>query len=398
MPAQRNTPPRSLKAKPYSKRQEVTEKNHIVEDDEILPFPKLELRDHRTTRSKYNDVDSDDENPPSLSSDGSDDHDRSSDFDPTLETPTKPGKGSYVFDDEDDDMKPDLSDDEVSYPGIVGDVHQQESEDENDYGKRGKGKGRGKPKAKTTPKKATPSKASGSVGGSGKKPGVGWTPEEDWVLFQMLHPKSFKPAWQDIANSVGRDAKVSYARLTHLTDIVVLFKQVCSHVQEVGGFDQGHVEEVISAERYNHGGRIHQLYILSHSKDTIPCHIMNAILDHQNSSSSQVIFTVELTLVGSLTSYRLKQSCCRDIAHCVGARGARMLSLSKDTVKRSETKGLGMADRPVDRLGAPRADVQSASPALACMLVYASSPLSLPIRNHLSRYHQQGADLVRVGE
>jgi hypothetical protein len=185
MPAQRTTTPRTNKTKSYA-------------------------RPDRSTDNVY--VDSADERTPTLSPNGSDDYDKSSDFDPTFETPSKAGKGIaqslYVFEDDDDEeMKPDWSDDEISYPGIVDDNHRQESEDEEMYGKKAKGKG--KAKANSTPKKATPKKASGSAGGSGKKPGVGWTPEEDWMLFQKLHPKVSKPDWKAVGDAVMRDGKVS---------------------------------------------------------------------------------------------------------------------------------------------------------------------------------------------
>jgi hypothetical protein len=193
MPVQRTTTPRTTKTKSCT-------------------------RPDRSTNKVY--VDSADERTPTLSPNGPDDYDKSSDFDPTFETPSKAGKGTgqslYVFEDDDDeDMKPDLSDDEISYPGIVRDDNQQESEDEEEYGKKGNGKGKGKAQAKNTPKKTTPkkNKTSGSVaGGSGKKPGVAWIPEEDWVLFQKMHPKSSKPNWQEIADCVGRDAKVVFHR------------------------------------------------------------------------------------------------------------------------------------------------------------------------------------------
>jgi len=196
MPAQRTTTPRATRIKSYA-------------------------RPDRSTDNRN--VNSADERTPTLSPDGSNDYDKSSDFDPTLDTPSKAGKTNaqslYMFDDdEDEDMKPDLSDDEISYPGIIRDHHHQdESEDEEDYGKKGNGKGKGK--AKSAPKKATPKKikTSGSVAGeSGKKPGVAWSPEEDWALFQKMHPKASKPNWQDIADCIGRDAKVSYQLQSYL--------------------------------------------------------------------------------------------------------------------------------------------------------------------------------------
>lgn len=192
MPAQRTTTPRSTKIKSYARQLSSTDKGHINSADERTP---------------------------TLSPNDSDDNDRSSDFDPTFETPSKSGKGTaqslYVFEDDDDEeMKPEMSDDEISYPGIPHDSHQQDSEDEEDYGKKGKRKGKGKGQAKTTPKKTAPkkTKTSGNVaGGSGKKSGVTWIPEEDWVLFQKMHPKTSKPNWQEIADSVGRDVKVSHS-------------------------------------------------------------------------------------------------------------------------------------------------------------------------------------------
>jgi hypothetical protein len=183
MPAQRTTTPRSNKTKSYAR--------------------------------QLQNIDSADERTPTLSPNGSVDCDKSSNFDPTFETPSKPGKNDalYVFEDDDDEvMKPDLSDDEISYPGIVTDNYQQESEDEEGHGKKGKGKGKGKAQGKLTSKNTTPrkTKTSGSVaGGSGKKAGVAWIPEEDWVLFQKMHPKTSKPNWQEIADCVGRVVKVS---------------------------------------------------------------------------------------------------------------------------------------------------------------------------------------------
>lgn len=173
-------------------------------------------RPSRPSRAKtYIDISDDEaysENAPALSSPSSNGNDGSSDYDPSVETPLK-AKGSkqslmLTFYDEEDDMKPDFSDDEISYPGIVGDEHVEISEDEEEYGKAGKGKGKGKTaKSTTTPKKGKAIKG-GSVGGSGKKPGVGWTAEEDWVLFQHLHPK-VTPNWASVAANVGRDSKAS---------------------------------------------------------------------------------------------------------------------------------------------------------------------------------------------
>jgi hypothetical protein len=120
----------------------------------------------------------------------------------------------YTKEDDDDDdyeMKPDLSDDE-SYPGIVGDDHKEdfekEDEDEEEYGRIGKGKkGKGGVKGKGKPSTPRKPKAS-SVGGSGKKPPVAWTADEDLILFNKMHPKVNKPDWKEIGLAVQRDAKV----------------------------------------------------------------------------------------------------------------------------------------------------------------------------------------------
>jgi hypothetical protein len=125
----------------------------------ISPSPKSGskpyTRPSRSSRPKtYIDIDdSDDEpdydKPPALSSPSSDGNDHSSDYEPDIETPTKI-KGNnnqlYSFDDgdEEEDVKPDFSDDEISYPGIV----KEEHDDEDAYGEGSKGKGKGKGKGK----------------------------------------------------------------------------------------------------------------------------------------------------------------------------------------------------------------------------------------------------------
>lgn len=213
MPAQRNIPSTSPPAKPYSRQD--TDKGLDNSADEMRSGSKSKsLNRPRRSNNKEIVVYSDNSGTPALSFNGSVDNDYSSDYAPHVETPSKPGKTNanslYVFEDDDDDIKPDLSDDEISYPGIVADIHREESDDESNYGKKGgKGKGKAKGNVKNTPKKVTPRKAGSSVGGSGKKPGVAWMPQEDWMLFQQMHPKTSKPNWQDIANSVQRDAKVS---------------------------------------------------------------------------------------------------------------------------------------------------------------------------------------------
>jgi hypothetical protein len=274
MPAQRTTTPRTSKVKSYAS-----------------PHSSTDMGHH----------DSADERTPTLSPNGSDDNDRSSDFDPTFETPSKPGKRNaqslYVFEDDDDeDMKPDLSDDEISYPGIVRDDNQQESEDEEEYGKRGNGKGKGKAQAKNTPKKTTPkkNKTSGSVaGGSGKKPGVAWIPEEDWVLFQKMHPKTSKPNWQEIADCVGRDAKVSCPSLTWLTSSLArIDMQLCRRIWrqwsrgQEGGSGGLHVGRGIDSK-----GRIY-IYRESGPSFIYPIlHITHIPYDHTIQMDCLYIFT-----------------------------------------------------------------------------------------------------------
>ncbi|ORY22435.1 hypothetical protein BCR39DRAFT_551581 [Naematelia encephala] len=78
-----------------------------------------------------------------------------------------------MLDDDDNDVKPDIK------------------------GK-GKGKSRPPPKGTSTPKKTT--------GGSGGKAGTAWTPDETWLLFKYLYPRT-KPDWAAAARAVGRDAK-----------------------------------------------------------------------------------------------------------------------------------------------------------------------------------------------
>ena len=227
MPARRSIPPRSVSSsdETYNQPLRVAEQGTDQLADEITPGSRQDSSAHnrsRRTTSRPMIIESDDDGTPSLSSNGSDDNDRSSDYDPSLQTPSKLGKGNinslYAFDndndedDDDDDIKPDMSDDEISYPGIVADAHREESEDDDNGGKRSRSKGKGKAKRSagpTTPKKRKI--GSDSIGGSGKKPGVGWTAEEDWMLFQKMHPKT-NPGWQVVGDAVQRDAKVSVAR------------------------------------------------------------------------------------------------------------------------------------------------------------------------------------------
>jgi hypothetical protein len=200
MPASRTSSPLMIDSKPYSR-------------------PRA--RGASKPKPKYVDVDpnSDVEATPPLSSADGNDNDRSSDF---AETPSpSPNRRNnkvalYHSDDDEEydiDQKPEL-DDDVSSPGIVSDPYV--SEVEENYRKSSKTKAKSKAKGQaaknTTPKKLK----SPSVGGSGKKPGVAWTPEEDWMLFQYLHPKIDKPNWTNVSTATGRDAKVSRPRLSCL--------------------------------------------------------------------------------------------------------------------------------------------------------------------------------------
>lgn len=49
-------------------------------------------------------------------------------------------------------------------------------------------------------------------GSPSKNGGSKWRPEEDWALFQLIHPKVDKPDWKRVAAAVGggRDAKVCH--------------------------------------------------------------------------------------------------------------------------------------------------------------------------------------------
>lgn len=157
-----------------------------------------------TTKPYYRDYQlSAHEATPSLAS-VSDDNDRSSDFE--IETPTKQSKNTRDETSDDEyDIKPDLSDDEWGGNG---------DGDEDDEAKpkikttsKGKGKGGDNNKGKA-PGPSTKKRSNGSAGGgSSKKLGQAWTGEEDWALFQYLHPK-IKPDWKSAASAVGRDAKV----------------------------------------------------------------------------------------------------------------------------------------------------------------------------------------------
>lgn len=117
-----------------------------------------------------------------------------------IETPTKSTKTKAIryYEPSDDgseyELKPDVSDED-------GDIKPKL--------KSPKGKGGTKAKAGSGRKGTTGSSGHGSTnGGSPKKLGQAWTGEEDWALFQCLHPK-IKPDWKTAASVVGRDAKVS---------------------------------------------------------------------------------------------------------------------------------------------------------------------------------------------
>lgn len=110
---------------------------------------------------------------------------------PMPQTPSSDGASEFQ------DEKPDIvqSDEEIQ-------VDELDDDEKPDIrGNKGKTS-----KAKTTPKKkSTAARAAGGAGGAGK--GGAWTGEEDWRMFQLLHPKVAKPDWKAIAEQVGRDAK-----------------------------------------------------------------------------------------------------------------------------------------------------------------------------------------------
>lgn len=126
----------------------------------------------------------------------------SSDFAP--ETPTKENHLKLYEEDDDDDMKPDLSDDEM-YGTPNSDGYDDDEDIKPKIKKSSKTKAGSSiktPKSKTQANSKTP-------GSSAKKLGQAWTGDQDWALFQYIHPKVAKPDWRNAAMEVGRDAKVS---------------------------------------------------------------------------------------------------------------------------------------------------------------------------------------------
>lgn len=90
--------------------------------------------------------------------------------------------------DEQDDFKPDLSDDDV-----VSNFKPSPAKRGKTSGSTGKN---GKRSASTSPTK-------------GKA--IPYTPEQDWALVEELRPRIASPNWAAIAQRVGRDSKVSAA-------------------------------------------------------------------------------------------------------------------------------------------------------------------------------------------
>lgn len=104
----------------------------------------------------------------------------SSDDDASAFAPDIP---SPDVDEENGDIKPDLSDDEYEQKPVLGKGGKK--------GSRGKG-------IKVGSRKNGGTRAAGKV----------WTGQEDWALFQELHPKA-KADWNVVAAATRRDSKVS---------------------------------------------------------------------------------------------------------------------------------------------------------------------------------------------
>lgn len=109
---------------------------------------------------------------PSLST--ASDVDRSSDFAPG--TPIKDEEMPDDDEEEVDDIKPVLGEDEYLLS------------DAEDYGKKTKNK-KGRKSAGSPTKR-------GRASGTPKKLGQAWTGEEDWALFQQIHPRVSKSDWK----------------------------------------------------------------------------------------------------------------------------------------------------------------------------------------------------------
>ncbi|OCF33892.1 hypothetical protein I316_04234 [Kwoniella heveanensis BCC8398] len=99
--------------------------------------------------------------------------------------------------DEDEDIKPGISDDDSFFEFT-------KKKNNNKKAKRS-------PRSSYSPSKAKMSSASPTKDRKSKTSAAprAWTGEEDWQLFQRLHPKIVKPDWSGIAETIGssRDAK-----------------------------------------------------------------------------------------------------------------------------------------------------------------------------------------------
>ena len=69
------------------------------------------------------------------------------------------------------------------------------------------------PRRKTASKGRGTPKSGKAKGHTGQKAvGKAWSGEEDWKLFQSIHPKA-SVSWTTIAEATGRDSKVSLPAL-----------------------------------------------------------------------------------------------------------------------------------------------------------------------------------------
>ncbi|WWC59135.1 uncharacterized protein I303_101683 [Kwoniella dejecticola CBS 10117] len=87
-----------------------------------------------------------------------------------------------------------------------------------------------KAKAVSSPKARPSGNGKGSISGNGSGNGKSWSAEEDWILFQSLHPK-IKPDWQGIARQIGngRDPKSCQNRYA------IISKRLEGAIKSIGG-------------------------------------------------------------------------------------------------------------------------------------------------------------------
>lgn len=120
--------------------------------------------------------------------------------DPDEEEDTKPTPETNGDDDEDGSSGEAWSDDEPDQSDFVPD---------SDYGQPKKKKSKAKATKATASPKSPKSPSSPSKRKLGGKKGA-WTAEQDWAMFQQIHPRR-TPDWKAVAAAVGggRDVTVS---------------------------------------------------------------------------------------------------------------------------------------------------------------------------------------------